>query len=157
MVVILVAGGIASGAADSQQASTSNTTTNAAIASSTSASAESASSNAAEVVEYTHYNVTELFDALDENALKASNTFKDQYVEIEGYLGTIDSNGKYICVEASSDNYDYFLQSVQCYINGQDQLNQIMEMSAGDAIVVRGKITSVGEVLGYSMKIDSIN
>lgn len=110
-----------------------------------------------ETITYTHYDVTELLDALSDNALKASNTFKGQYVEIEGYLGTIDSSGAYICVGAGSSNYDYLFQDVQCFIKSDEQLAQIMEMSTDDQLVVRGKITDVGEVLGYSLHIDSIN
>ena len=108
-------------------------------------------------ISYTHYDVTELFDTLSGNALKAKNTFKDQYVEIEGYLSVIDSDGNYIGVGAQPDNYQYILQNVQCYIKGKDQLEQVMDMNIGDAIIVRGKIKDVGEVLGYSMNINSIN
>ena len=110
-----------------------------------------------EAVSYTHYNVTELFDALKKNALSAEKTYNGQYVEIEGYLGTIDSGGKYICVEASSNSYDYLFDSVQCYIKSAEQTDRVMEMSAGDPVTVRGKITAVGEVLGYSLDIDSID
>lgn len=110
-----------------------------------------------ETVSYTHYNVTELFDALKKNALSAEKTYNGQYVEIDGYLGTIDSGGKYICVEASSNSYDYLFDSVQCYIKSAEQTDRVMEMSAGDPITVRGKITAVGEVLGYSLDIDSID
>ena len=108
-------------------------------------------------ISYIHYNVTDLFDILTGNALKAKNTFKDQYVEIEGYLSVIDSDGNYIGVGAQSGNYQYILQTVQCYIKGNDQLAQVMEMNIGDPIIVRGKVKDVGEVLGYSMNIDSIN
>lgn len=110
-----------------------------------------------ESITYTHYHVTELLDTLKDNALKASNTFKGQYVEIEGYLSTIDSSGSYICVGAGSNNYDYLFQDVQCYVQSDEQLTQIMEMNTDDPIVIRGKITDVGEVLGYSLHIDSIN
>ncbi|MBE6989683.1 MAG: hypothetical protein E7426_02925 [Ruminococcaceae bacterium] len=109
-----------------------------------------------EPISYTHYNVAELFDALSDNALKAQDTYKGQYVEIEGFLSTIDSDGKYISIGADPDNLDYFLQSVQCFLKSDAQKAQIMEMSSGDPIVVRGKITSVGEVLGFSLDIDSI-
>ena len=110
-----------------------------------------------EPVSYTHYSVTELFDSRSNNALKAEKTFKDQYVEIEGYLSTIDSSGKYITVGADPENWDYMLQSVQCYVTNDEQINQIIEMNAGDTIVVRGKIKDVGEILGFQMDIDSIN
>ena len=108
-------------------------------------------------ISYTHYDVTELFDILSSNALKAEKTFQDQYVEIEGYLTVIDSDGNYIGVGAHSGQYQYILQNVQCYIKGKDQLAQVMEMSIGDPITVRGKIKDIGEVMGYSMNIDSIN
>ena len=113
-------------------------------------------SAAPETVNYTRYNVTELFDAVDKNAAKAQSDFKSQYVEIDGYLSTIDSNGKYISVGADPNDYDYLFRSVQCYIKSDEQLQIIMNMSSGDPIVVRGKITDVGEVLGYSLNIDSI-
>jgi len=32
-----------------------------------------------------------------------------------------------------------------------------MDMSIGDIVTLKGKCTSVGEVLGYSLDIDSIN
>lgn len=114
----------------------------------------------AEVAEasYTHYDVTELFDVLSGNALKAEKMFQDQYVEIEGYLSNIDSDGSYISVGADPDDYEYFLQSIQCFLKKNEVLlDQIIEMNVGDPIVVRGKITNIGEVLGYQMNLDSIN
>ena len=83
--------------------------------------------------------------------------FKDQYVEIEGYLSVVDSDGKYISVGAAPNDYSYIFQTVQCYIKNDTQKQQIMEISTDSPIVVRGRITSVGEVLGFSMNIDSIN
>ena len=108
-----------------------------------------------EQIEYAHYDVTELFDALKSNAMKAQSTFKGQYVELEGYLGTIDSNGKYIGLKAADDNYDYLFQEMQCYLKTEEQKSAVMEMNAGDKIVVKGKITDVGEILGFSLNIDS--
>lgn len=107
-------------------------------------------------VEYTAYNVTDLFDILNDNAMKAEQ-LEGSYVEITGYLGVIDSDGKYIGVEASSSDYNYVLQDVQCFFTNDEQKAKVMEMHSGDEITVKGKITDVGEVLGYSLKIDSIN
>lgn len=108
-------------------------------------------------ISYTHYNVTELFDALKNNAMKAQSDFKDQYVEIEGYLDVVDSDGKYIGVGAAPDNYTYVLQSVHCNIKNDAQKQQIMNINTDSPIVVRGKITSVGEVMGFTLDMDSIN
>ena len=108
-------------------------------------------------ITYTQYDVTELFDALSKNALKAEQTFQDQYVEIKGFLSNIDSDGKYISVGAHPDDYTYLWQSIQCYIKGDTLLEQVLELEIGNPIVVRGKINDIGEVLGYTMNLDSIN
>lgn len=119
--------------------------------------ASDVANNEKEEITYISHNVTELFDALNNNALNAQQTYKDQYVEITGYLGTIDSSGKYIGIDAGADNYDYLFNEVLCYIKNDEQLNQIAAMSRDDSITVRGKITDVGEVMGYTLDIDSIN
>lgn len=110
-----------------------------------------------EAVSYTPCDVTELFDALSANALKAEQTYLDQYVELYGYLSTIDSDGKYISISADPEDWDYLLQSIHCTITSPSQLEQIIEMNTGDQITVRGKITDIGEILGYMLDIDSIN
>ena len=107
-------------------------------------------------ISYTTYDCTELFDDLKANALKAEKKHQDEYVKIEGYLGTIDSDGSYIGVGAEEDNYDYMFQEIQCKIKSEDQLDKIMDMSKGDKITVKGRITSIGEVLGYSVDIIEI-
>ena len=109
-----------------------------------------------EPITYTQYNVTELFDVLNSNAMKAEDTFKNQYVELHGFLGNIDSKGKYFGLGAGEDNYDYLFQEVQCYIKNDEQKSIIMEKNRGDELIVRGKITSIGEIMGYSLDIDSI-
>ena len=116
-----------------------------------------AATTSASSIEYARYDVTELFDMLSGNALKAQNTFKGQYVELTGYLETIDSDGRYISVGADPGDYTYLLDSVHCTIRrNSGQLEQIMEMKTGDPITVRGRITDVGEVLGYYLDIDGI-
>ena len=49
------------------------------------------------------------------------------------------------------------MMSVQCYIKNDDQKTAIMDMSIGDTVIVKGKITDVGEVMGYSLDIDEIS
>lgn len=102
---------------------------------------------------YTPYDVSVLMSDLDNNALKAAETYDDQYVTLTGRLSNIDSSGKYISIVPTDD--EWAIIGVQCYIKNEDQKNAVMEMSVGDTIVVSGKITSVGEVLGYSLDIDN--
>ncbi len=104
-------------------------------------------------VTYAAYTVRQLIDDLNGNALKAENTYKDQYVEISGTLNVIDSSGKYISLRPSDD--EFAIIGVQCYLKSEEQKQKVMELSVGDSVTVRGKITSVGEVLGYSLDIDT--
>lgn len=76
-IIVVVVLGIIGGVSGSNSESKPNTNT---------------PSGTEEPISYTHYNVTELFDALSSNAMKAQSDFKDQYVEIEGYLSVVDSD-----------------------------------------------------------------
>ena len=105
-------------------------------------------------IEYTEYSVSQMISDLEANALKAENTYKNKYVKITGKLSNIDSDGKYISI--SSDNGGFSLHSIQCFIKNDDQKKSVMNMSIGDSITVKGKITNIGEILGYQLNIDSI-
>lgn len=105
-------------------------------------------------ITYTPYDVGTLMDDLDANALKAAETYEGQYVELTGRLNVIDSSGKYISLVP--ENQDFAIVGVQCYIKSDEQRTAVMDASVGDTLTVRGKITSVGEVLGYSMDMDEI-
>ena len=104
-------------------------------------------------IKYKSYDCTELFDDLESNAMKAEKKHQDEYVKVTGYVGTIDSDGAYIGVGAAEDNYDYMFSQITCYIQNEDQLNKVMELTKGDKITVKGQITSIGEVLGYDLDI----
>lgn len=149
-LIVLVAAGALGGQTSSAPAGTADPPAAAAASSSGAASAP-------EPVSYAAYNVTELFDALSDNAMNAQQTYEGQYVEITGYLGTIDASGKYIGVNAGSRNYDYFLQEVHCTLKNDGQRQAVAAMQTDDPITVRGKIQSVGEVMGYTLAVDSIN
>ena len=103
---------------------------------------------------YTSCTVDEMMDMLDGNAMKAENTYNDQYVEVTGRLGNIDSDGKYISIYPIKNQWAFI--GVQCYIKTDKQKQQVMEMSIDDKVTVRGQIKSVGEVMGYSLNIIEI-
>ena len=106
-------------------------------------------------IEYMSCSVGEMMDLLEGNALKAESTYQDKYVEITGRLSNIDSDGKYISIVDQND--EWAILGIQCYLTTDEQREQVMEMSVDDIVTLRGKIKSVGEVLGYSLDIDSIN
>lgn len=137
IVIIVLAAIGGSGSSDSSGSTSSTATSKTAVSTSSSEAA----------IEYTAYTVTELSEDLNSNALKAADKYKGQYVELTGRLSVIDSNGKYISIVDSTD--EWAITGVQCYIKNDEQKQVVMDMSIGDEIIVKGKITDVGEVLGY--------
>ena len=105
-------------------------------------------------IEYTEYTVNKLISDLEKNAAKAQDKYEGKYVELTGELSVIDSDGKYIALH--SDDIIFTLANVQCYIKGDEQLDKVKEMEIGDTVTVKGKITDVGEIMGYELKVDSI-
>lgn len=108
-----------------------------------------------DVIEYTAVTVSEMMDVLESNAMKAETTYQDAYVEITGRLGNIDSDGKYITLYPSDDEWAF--TGVQCYMQNDEQKAQVMEMSVDDTVTLKGQVTEIGEIMGYSLDIDSIN
>lgn len=105
-------------------------------------------------IEYTKYTVAEMVDDLKANALNAEDKYDNQYVEITGKLNNIDSDGKYISVCPGRSDFELF--DVQCYIMTDEQKDKVKTLSIGDRVTVKGKITNVGEIIGYHLDIDSI-
>ena len=101
-----------------------------------------------EEIEYIVATVDEMYETLNDNSLKAKKTYDGQYVEVTGILGTIDSNGSYICLDEMNTAYSFY--SVQCFVKNDEQLDHVIEMSSGKKYTIRVKITTVGEVLGYA-------
>ncbi len=105
-------------------------------------------------VTYEPIAIEKLFDDLNTNPAKAENLYQDNYIEITGKINTIDSDGNYISIESSSDKY--WLESIMCYIQNQDQLNVIFDKAKGDKVTIKGQIVEIGEIVGYTIKIHSI-
>jgi len=106
-------------------------------------------------ITYTAYDVDQLVNDLDDNAMRAEETYQDQYVELTGKLSVIDSDGSYISIEPLYEEFSF--TSVTCNFTDEEQKDVAMNLSVGDTIVVKGQITDVGEIMGYSIDIDSIS
>lgn len=104
-------------------------------------------------IEYAPCNVSEMMSDLKANAMNASDKYKGKYLEVTGKLSNIDSSGKYIDLLPDED---FAIIGVQCYIKSDEQKDAIKKMAIGDTVTLKGKCTSVGEVLGYTLDIDSI-
>lgn len=108
-----------------------------------------------EQIVYTYYDVSEMLEDMDANPMRAESKYSDQYVEIVGRLTTIDSDGKYIALSPTENEYSF--SRVICNIKTNDQKEKIIDMSINDVVEVKGKVISVGEVMGYKIDIDDIN
>ena len=151
LIVIIILGAIGSAGGDKTSNEAGNNGTQ--VTTSENTNNTQTESETPEIT-YTAYEVSELMDDLNGNALKAAEKYKDQYVELTGRLNVIDSSGKYISIVPTDD--EFAIMGVQCYIKTEEQKAAVMEMSIGDTLVVKGKIKDVGEVLGYSLDIDEV-
>lgn len=150
IVALIIIGAIASGG----KSESGNTT---AVADKTNSNNSEVKDTTAEsttiAIEYADYTVDDLMAQLEENALKASNDHKGENVRITGKLNNIDSSGKYISLVP---NTDFAIIGVQCYIKNDETKAKVAELSKDSLVTLTGKITDVGEVLGYSLNIDNI-
>ena len=106
------------------------------------------------VIEYTRVDIDELEDALENNAAAAKDTYDGKYLEITGRLGTIDSNLKYISLLSNTDEWD--IMGVHCSLKNDATKDVVKSLTKNQTIIVKGKITEVGEVLGYYLSVDEI-
>lgn len=107
-----------------------------------------------ENIEYIKVSKDDLDEALENNAAAAKDTYNKKYVEITGKLGTIDSDLKYIALVSSTEKWDF--NGIHCYIKNNEQKDIIKTLKKDQEITIRGKITDVGEVLGYYLDITEI-
>ena len=105
---------------------------------------------------YEKVDLQTLLDELEENALRAESKYQNTYIEITGKIKVIDSDGAYITVEPVHAG-EWNFNTVQCYIKSGAQKDFIIEKSVGDTVTIKGKVFSIGEILGYSINIDSIS
>lgn len=102
--------------------------------------------------EYLVTTMDDLKNSLENNALNAKETFEGKYLEVSGYVGVIDSDGKYITLR---DANIYSLSSLQVSVS-KDLLSDIATLSSDQLVTLRVKITDVGEVIGYYGKLIEI-
>lgn len=108
-----------------------------------------------EEISYEVVDLRTMLDELDENALKAEREYQDKYIEVTGRIDNFDSDGDYISIEpTNADAWNF--NNVMCYIEDDAQLEFLLEKSVGDTVTIRGQVTSIGEVLGYSIEIAEV-
>lgn len=107
-------------------------------------------------IQYEQVNLQDMLDELDANAMRAEEKYQDKYIEITGKIRSFDSDGEYISIvpcEAS----DWSINTVKCNLTDPTHKDFLIEKNVGDVVTIRGKVFSIGEVLGYSVKIAEIS
>lgn len=115
-------------------------------------SVQTQSQQSVEEITYEEHTVSELVGDLEANALNAKNKYNKKYVKLTGTLSNIDSDGSYISIRPDDNPFSF--TNVQCYLKNDEHKNAVANMSIDQTVVVYGKITNVGEVLGYSLDVD---
>jgi len=104
--------------------------------------------------EYNSYTVSELFDDLESNPMRAEDKHYKEYVEIKGKVCEIPSNGKHILICDVNDSFGY--DFIYCGIETTELKDQVYNLSIGDTIIVKGKISGVNVIYDYQMDVYSI-
>ena len=107
-------------------------------------------------IQYEKVDLQAMLDELDANAMRAEDKFQGKYIEITGKINSFDSDGKYISVESCEApmlNFD----DVQCHLTDPSHKAFLLEKNVGDVVTIRGKVTSIGEIIGYHIDIIEIS
>ena len=107
-----------------------------------------------ETIEYIKVSKDTLDKALENNAAAAKDTYYKKYVEVTGKLGTIDSDLKYFYLMSATEKWD--INGIYCKIKTDEQREIVKTLKKDQKITIRGKITDVGEFLGYYLDINEI-
>lgn len=107
-------------------------------------------------VQYEQVNLQDMLDELKANALRAEEKYQGKHIEITGKIKMFDSDGTYIAIvpyEAS----DWSIEMVLCYLTEPTHKAFLLEKAVGDVVTIKGKVFSIGEVIGYGVKIADIS
>lgn len=95
----------------------------------------------------------QMIDDLEGNALKAKTTYQGKTVRVTGYVDNIDASGKYFSVVGSPG--DFVLTGVRASIK-PEHTAQVAEFGTDEKVTFTGKVSGVGEIMGYSIEVDTI-
>lgn len=90
---------------------------------------------------------------LESNALAAANEYKGKNVIVTGNVSNIDASGDYFSITGGDE---FTLTSVMIQID-ESHLDTVSKFSEGQEVTVTGKVTDVGEVMGYTIDAETID
>ena len=95
----------------------------------------------------------ELINLLNDNALKASNQYKGKNIQLTGKITNIDASGDYFSLGPLKDNFSFY--NINCQIEDK-HIAQVINFSKGQIVTLNGKVSRIGEIIGYIIDVDTI-
>ena len=103
---------------------------------------------------YIIINIDEMNAELKANAARASKNYKGVDVKFTGWLDNIDSDGDYVTVRGQ-DRYAIF-NRFHCRLKDKKHKEAVINKDTGSKITIKGRITDVGEIMGYTVRVDDL-
>lgn len=152
IVVCLLIGSCMSGKKDDSQKSTSSQP-----AATTEQKAPASEAKPEKQVTYTEVTIDQLINDVKSNAAKAQKNYKGKDLKIVGgHVGTIDSDADYIGLDSDQD---FTMVNIQCFAKGKNAKalkDQIINLDKNQHLVIYGRCTDVGELMGYMIDMDKM-
>ena len=104
-------------------------------------------------ITYKEYTISELFEDLESNPMRAKDEHLYEYIEIAGKISEISPHGKYILLCETDDIYG--LNFIYCGTETTEFIDHVYNLSKGDIVKVRGKINVVNTIYDYTMDVYS--
>ena len=106
-------------------------------------------------IEFVSYTVDALLNDLESNPMRAEKTHYEEYVKLTGTVQEISKNGDYLLLHSSK--YALKLDMIYCEILTDKQEELLFDLSVGDTVTIKGKITSVDTVYPYNLDVYSFS
>jgi len=100
---------------------------------------------------YQTVEISKMMSDLRENVALASQHYTGMYVSLSGRLDRVDEKGKYFTIDVGDP-----VKSIYCSIKDNQQWNTVGRKSMGGTVYVRGKIRTVGALMGYAIDVDTV-
>lgn len=102
-----------------------------------------------ETAEYSSESLSKMIDMVEDYPIKAEEEYTGKYIQVSGYLDTIDSDGKYFTIVSDPDDFTLLDNIHWSMDKDSDVYDFIKDAKKGSYITVYGEITDVGETIYY--------
>ena len=102
-----------------------------------------------ETAEYSSESLSKMIDMVEDYPIKAEEEYTGKYIQVSGYLDTVDSDGKYFTIVSDPDDFTLLDNIHWSMDKDSDVYDFIKDTKEGSYITVCGEITDVGETIYY--------